>query len=586
MSDTDAAQTTIGAYPMKACEYASFLDHAPFSKGEPRDEVDLMNQRRADRGRAYEITVFDELKATFGEDCVVIALTADERELPFAERLRLLQAKTLEAMRDGVRLICGGSLRESAPSAPGVFRTGDPDVLVLQQSDTLTGNATYLPVDVKNHKTLAKRAKLFARRAVVADLSKDPRTADFAQGLGLDPDNRRKDGLQLAHYTRMLEAMGFHPGAAQQWGGVIGSDPTTLGPQVTWIDMAEVKSGETLLSTYDASFKVRLEAIQNAQAGVRYPQTSAAGVRAGRFGKRECGDCGRRTVCKDDAGEEDASFLLTVGRPNRGGWEYLADQGAISVTALADLSVASHDGDYTAAAQQVGGKVVPLAEVVERARMHRDGELLRLLPSTPPPVPAFDVEIDFDIEWDEDQLVYQWGAVVRRDQDLTTETYEHSRYEFGPQTKAEADALAARFFANLDVIVAEAQAAGRSVGLFHWTPPEEWQTTKFIGENLTDRYGAGLIHDLQLWARQAYFSRDGFSLKKIAPACGFEWDVTDAGGDMSMVKIDEYRTSPDAAVREAAKQWLLSYNEADCRAQSRIRDVLRATPQLVAEPQV
>lgn len=582
MSETTTIAIDIGAYPMKSCPFHAYLSHAEFSRDAPIDEVDLMTSRRGERGREFEATVFIALKETFGDDCVVIALTAQESGLPWDEQQRIRRERTTQAMDEGAAVICCGALRDRTAVEGTLFRTGDPDVLVRQTSDA-DGATSYIPVEVKNHKTVETKKRQFARRSPIGNMLVDPRTAGFAHQLGWIPGYRTKDGLQLAHYTRVLEALGRHPGEGRRWGGVIGADPSPQGLQVTWVDLDEVNRGASVLGTYDAAFEIRVEAIRQAQAGTRYPAASAEGVLAGRFGKAECGGCGRRTVCKEDAGPDDASFKLTVGRPNRGGWEYLYAHGAGSINSLAALSVADHEAGYDAASAQRGSKPPPLMEVVERARMHRDGELLRLVTPTAT-VPTFDVEIDFDIEWDEDQLVYLWGAIVRREQDPSTETFEHARYEFAEQTHADAEALAARFFANLDTVIDDANAAGKTIGLFHWTPPEQWQTGKFLGETLSDRYGAELVHDLQIWVKNTYFSRDGFSLKKIAPACGFAWTVDEAGGDMSMVMVDQFRTSPDPAEREAAKAWLLSYNEADCRAQSAIRDHLGALPHVVSAP--
>ncbi|MET3960902.1 putative RecB family nuclease [Marmoricola sp. OAE513] len=593
MTTTSATRSaTLSAYAAKTCGFQVYLDNAPFSRDLPRDARDLMTAGRAEQGRTFEAAVFEKLQSVHGSDCVVVTLTEDELRLSYTAQRAVRRERTLQAMDDGTAIICGGALDDVLPQSfalDGVdtldlLRTGDPDVLVRQTDGPA---ATYLPVDVKNHKTLKDRKRgPFARTSPVSSLHTGTAGAGEATDLGWDPSYRVKDGLQLAHYTRVLETLGRHPGPDQRLGGVIGADAPLDDLTVSWLDLDETVRGDSVLGRYDREFSARVDAVRAAVGQTRYESGSVEGVRSGRFGKAECSGCSRQTVCRADAGPDDVSFLFTVGRPNGAAWDYLYGHGAATPHGLASLDVLRHNDDYEAAARSGGGKAVALREVVERARMHRDDELLRRHPGTPAvPVPTFDLEIDFDIEWDSAGIVYQWGASVRTGQDNTTESYDaESRYRFETMTRPEAEALAVEFFDNLDRVVEQAESDGLTVGLFHWTSPEQWQTAKFLGERLTERYGEARVLDLKQWVESSYFSRDGYSLKKVAPACRFDWNLPGAGGDMSMVMIDQFRFPATPADKAAAEEWLLRYNSADCRAQAKIRDYLRDLPEVVTAP--
>ena len=77
-----------------------------------------------------------------------------------------------------------------------------------------------------------------------------------------------------------------------------------------------------------------------------------------------------------------------------------------------------------------------------------------------------------------------------------------------------------------------------------------------------DRYAC----DLWAWVKRRFVSPDGYSLKVIAPLCGFGWRDGDAGGAQSELwYADQLGGSTDQ------RQRLLDYNEDDVRAQAAIR---------------
>ena len=169
---------------------------------------------RIDEGNAFEAAVFAELAEAHPG---ALHLGDDVGE---EERL----AATTKAMAGVVELILGGRLPVDEPGR----RTGRPDVLV-RAGTRPDGSATYVPVEVKHHKTLAPRERESQEPGTVSDLA-----APSLPAAQPDPAwvvrSLRGDALQLAHYHRMLEACGR--AAGEPWGGVIGKER-----RVAWIDL-------------------------------------------------------------------------------------------------------------------------------------------------------------------------------------------------------------------------------------------------------------------------------------------------------------------------------------------------------------
>jgi predicted RecB family nuclease len=72
--------------------------------------------------------------------------------------------------------------------------------------------------------------------------------------------------------------------------------------------------------------------------------------------------------------------------------------------------------------------------------------------------------------------------------------------------------------------------------------------------------------DLLAWTKERFESPNGYSLKAIAPLCGFNWRDDDPGGLQSEIWYEEMLTGADEMM-----QRLLEYNEDDVAAQKAIR---------------
>ncbi len=208
----------LGAYAAKQCPVRiqnDFLPLVPTLKWVPSPE----DQARLDAGIAFERNMFADI-ALLHPTAVVV-----DPQLAKSDAI----AMTMRAMGGGAPLILGGWLPDDVEGG----RKGRPDILI-------NAGRGYLPADVKHHFTL-KRAKV--RSANVSFLASPDERLD-AMGWTATA-HRYEDGLQLAHYTRMLQACGYHPGSEQLWGAVLGTTQLEAAPGqdpelvFVWHDLAE-----------------------------------------------------------------------------------------------------------------------------------------------------------------------------------------------------------------------------------------------------------------------------------------------------------------------------------------------------------
>lgn len=396
----------------------------------------------------------------------------------------------------------------------------------------------------------------------------------------------RDDALQLAHYTRMLQELGFHPTSgpvadpALLIGGIIGTSDLTelLGEErgITWYDLAapvertysasapDHTKLRSPLERYDHEFGFRVQVAEAARAGRELVRP---------FRIAECHTCEWFDYCAQVVGADDASFALETGHLNVRQWQYLygqvGDDNNLTVEQLAGVDPACHTDAFS---DQSVGTTAPhkrLADAVRRAAMTLTATDLEPLGPNWPAVPAADIEVDFDIEWDTAGLIYQWGLRIRDGQDDSSARYQPI-VSFEPLGEEIEEALANEFADRIHQLCVEAARTGRSVAVFHWSDPERSRTRKFPRvEAVLDAVAV----DLYKWFKDQFFARTSMSIKRVASLFGFQWGVDDADGFMSQLKIDVARS--DGPEAQAAQAWCLSYNEADVAAQAAIRDGLR-----------
>lgn len=547
-------QVRLGGYPAKQCARLIHNQYVPGLAAPAPPPPELL--ARFEAGVVFERRVVDEIRARYGdsERLVLLADCADRDEN---------RRRTVAAMTAGADMIVGGSL----PDVNG--RTGLPDVLIRQRDG-------YLPVDIKNHRTL-KPAK---GSGIEVSALTAPDQRQTHPGYSNRGDRWRDDAMQLAHYTRMLQELGLHPAGGPNIAGIIGtSELTSLAGDelgITWYDLDEEQiitysaSGpdnrrkRSALQRYDHEFGFRLRVAQAALDGAEL-------VRPYRI--TDCGTCEWFEYCAAVAGADDASFAIETGPLNVREWQYLyencGDGSALSVAQLAAVDTAAHEAAFRI--QSVGTQQphARLAAVVKRAGMTCAGIDFVPHQDPPPPVPTAGIEVDFDIEWDLDARIYQWGLRIRDGQDDSTARYEPV-VSFDPLDDAAEIVLAEEFAARIRALRDRADREAKSLLIFHWHTPETSRTRKFAAVKAALH---GLTFDLCKWFTAAYFARTSSSLKSIAPLFGFHWDVDAPGGLTSQVMIDAAREG--GAQADEARQWCLRYNECDVAAQAAIRDGLR-----------
>jgi predicted RecB family nuclease len=589
-----------GAYVAKRCPMRVQLDVLQPTTPLP---VSPELQQRFDDGNRFEAEVVARLRDVAAEDWVFV-----DEEDPAA------QAQTLEAVDAGAAVIVGSHL----PADDLGKRSGKPDLLVRHGDG-------YVPVDVKNHRTLEVRQGASARTSPLAAPTPD------AAGDQADQALRRKkeDALQLAHYRRMLESAGRSAG--RSLGGIIGTELV-----VTWYELdvpmwrTPAKSDgrkikrRTTLENYDFEFGFRLDiaAAAHDHAGDPTRELLVVPVRCG-----DCPECPWRDYCDERlrAGSGDPSLLPHVGyRP----WRALRDVGITDRTGVAAL-------DFTTA--RLGADGVDLAKVLERsagvetttpmadlmkrapkqlARLKERGigtagdaleqldaatarlggagflpeailnaraalgaaDVYRRPTSEVVAVSRGDLELDIDME-SYDDLVYLWGVHVhdRSGTGLAEEGYLPFE-TWAPLDVAEEARLFARFWSWLSKLRQCADAGGHSLRCYVWSQAAE--NTKMRnaskGTELAPEVERLIASDqwvdlLEVFER-GWTTGGANGLKEIAPLAGHRWGVTDPGGGQSMVR---YARAVEGAStegeRDDARQWLRDYNRGDVEATLAIR---------------
>ena len=542
-------QICLGAYPAKRCARATHYMFSP--KPPPRTEPDADALALREQGVLFEEEITGILAGVPG----TVVLDSEDG---WAKTVKA----TVDAMRRRVPVIVGGRLPNTDT------RKGAPDVLVM----TVDG---YVPVDIKSHGTRNDSP----RKSLMVSSFGTPAQRHSVKGLSDSWDRWYDDGLQLAHYTRMLQELGFHAGDGHLIGGVIGrSEFSEFGGcpwLIVWLDLDSPckdtysASSEThrakrsLLERYDHEFGFRLKVAEAARRGEELVRT---------FHISECSGCEWRDYCAENAPENDASFAIGIELPSAQQWRQIYDTGVKSIADLAALDPDSQPENWGKRTTRTGrgeGGGDAWAKLIRRARLVEDGRHFEPLDGDWPEVPSADVEIDFDLEWD-DTGIYLWGLRVRQGQDGSTADYKsHSVYSFDPNV--DDTELAAEVAKRLRAIIAEADANGQTVKVFHWSHPERTRTERF--PDLVEVLHP-LLYDLGVWFKENFLSARGWSIKYVAPLFDFHWAVESAGGLNSMEKIKIARgEGPEA---EAARDWLLRYNECDVAAQAAIRDGIRA----------
>lgn len=557
----------LGGYAAKRCA------RRIHNEWDPAIEANLLPvpaevEARFAAGRDFEVSVRRELAATLGERCLIL----DEG----TKRDEAL-AVTVRAMDDGVDVIVGGWLPDDLPGG----RTGRPDLLL--RVSAVGERPTYVAGDIKWHLT----TKPSVRGAWSYSTLAQPQTVLTEPGRAARVADRFDDHIQLAHYARMLQAAGRAPDSDAVMGFIIGADPSPNPDQgayaLTWLDLgipvfatfsrSQAVRKRSALERYDHEHDFRLKVAERARQRSGAPQDPPPLVVP--IITDECDVCPWHDYCRDLLGPDAASAILEAGRLDVREWRALAGLGIETAQDLAalDLEDEAWWSTYLPEVTHQPRAQERLIKAVTRARMALAGVRLERTTTGPIDVPRADVEIDFDIEWDTDNRVFLWGAL------LTDAANPDGTYvaftELDPLDEDGEHALGLAFLEWLRARIGQAQKSGQIVRVFHYSHPETSHLVRVFGEEVADVLP--LFVDLLPIVRANFTGVAGLSIKQVAPEFGFHWRDDDPGGLQAQTWLDQARAADEAARAQLTTR-LLQYNEDDVRATAALRAGLRKAP--------
>ena len=447
------------------------------------------------------------------------------------------------------------------------LRVSRPDLLI-KVGTSETGYPVWAPVDIKSHNPLVENKS----NNITKWPDFDPEKAEVVKSRLND-----EDALQLAHYLRHLQSLGLTDGSA--WAGVLGKDMNFI----AWANLEALTLGkESALTVYELAFaeavKIKNQAIARESDPALAPVTIARRV-------SECVTCEMRKICR----AEMEAF----------------DNGSGHVTLLSDVTAGKAatnlPGIESIAELAKATSLNPAGmKAVTRAKVWRSKFPVLLDPSKEFKVPSFDIEIDIDLENSqaavqeaglEDSLgrdvLYMYGFGIHdRTENPDWRLVKINCIDDYSGTDESEFMILSQMWNRLETEVAKAEAAGKTIGIFHYSPYEKrwWKDFTRVhavqpGTPTLDRVERFMNkYFVDLWpiAKEVALPVTGYSIKALAPLAGFDWEVDAAGGSNSIVK---YQTaiSPDSTDQEKsdAIKWLRDYNRDDVKATFAVREYLR-----------
>jgi predicted RecB family nuclease len=519
------------------------------------------------------------------------------------------QTATRAALDRGDKIIVNGWL----PADEVHGRIGRPDLLVKVDDG-------YLPVEVKLH---------LLSQAGNGTLESSPLDAPFPRSSRSEVGLRLRkgsiwvnDAMQLMHYRRILEHLGYAGSADGLLGGVIDGSQS-----LWWIDLdAAVARDQTSIGDlYDRRFEERMELAMATVA--RNEDRSLPRARAPWWHK-DCETCPYSELCHDELSITDDVSLVRWVSP-----EVLKALRGAGITTRRDL--AGLDLGVTDLSERLRDTTMPLPVVIDRARsaepsalledvvgsrmgvrrhiasagfvtaadlLGRDATTLSLVPSVldlgrlvrrarahlaggvvlqvdPEQLDASraDVEIDVDME-SYNHATYLWGAYVSttRPIDGIEEGYR-AFVTFDPLTPESEAQLFADFWKWLSSLRALAMTAQCSLRVYcFWKPAEEGQMVRAAttgGDGIPSVralrrfFSSSEWVDLHQLAKDQLVTQGPLGLKVLAGIAGFSWRDEDPSGEASIGWYEEATRDGSSAARER----LLTYNEDDVLATRALR---------------
>ena len=500
-----------------------------------------------------------------------------EKELTTAEALINSTAQII--IGAWISSVCEEKIAEltGKATASDTDRVSRPDLLV-RLGESADGKPRWAPVDIKSHDPIEdnKSSKLYLAK-----------WDSFLPTDGLEIVSRLKldDATQLAHYNEHLRNLGL--ASDEGYVGVIGRDIETI----VWAKLSETalglggkdgNAGTDYLVKFDAAKQV----VTNALARQKDPSLPPAAYSAlegdTKFG---CGACTFQIICERELENHDGGaghVTLLAGVTKNVQSKYFPD-----ITSIRELAA-------------VAGLPKPAEKFQAQAQAKLFNKAILLDPDKDFLIPEFDIEIDIDLEnslsaFQDNGLnevegkdrVYLYGFGIHdraSNKDWRSATFD-SFSDYSNTEEGEYQLLL-KMWNFLKDQVSNAEAAGKTIGIFHYSTHEKTWWRNFA-RNHESKPGVptldeveGFIRDYfeDLWAyaKQVALGTPGYGIKKLAPKAGFNWKVEDPGGALSLLKYkDAVDPNKSPAEQKESIEWLYSYNLDDVRATFAVRDFLR-----------
>ncbi len=557
----------LGAYAAKQCPVRLFRQYDPTEDAvaaPPDDDL----QQLFDDGIAFESAIVAEIVSLHPDGTVAVIPGRDELD---HDARRALTHQALDAATP----VISGALMEPDIDAQ---RLGEIDILVATgRTVSSSGKAEYRAVDVKSHRCTTYLADVDDIDPDVTDLHLiEPHPVT-----GVEPRYREDDCLQLAHYHRLLQALGHAEPDDEQHevrGGILGSEGVVAWfdlQRAQWSTITPQEHGDTIgfhrrgrstkrttLDRYDFEFAFRVKVVDAALTRVdRSIEPIVEPVKV-----KECERCDWREVCDADLRErDDVSLVKSVGYPE---WRVHRFMGIDTCTQLAALDPDEAVGRYAQ---------TPLTEHAIRNQISEARSAVAGTPIVRPDwdasmIPRGDLEIDLDME--NADRVYLWGALLTKvpnDWPEAAGTYRPF-VSFEPLDDPGERAIAADLMEWLTELIERSERAGLVVRIYFYSGVEITKLRSIVpSPELEALVSSDAWVDLLPLMKRKFWSNWGHGLKVTAQASGFSWRDDDPGGYASM---QWYRDAMADVDRETNIARILEYNEDDCRATAALRDPL------------
>ncbi len=571
----------LGAYAARSCAVKTHNAFDPAVPTLSRDVDDALTEL-FEGGQQFEDDVAVRLAAAAPGRVIDLRGAA---ELP----AQVQAGACAEAMAGGADLIIGGLL----PRDPVHHRSGRSDALV-RGADRVDGRPGYHVLEIKMHKIHERKKPTVQPRPnnslLVSRFDRPaPGFADEIPGYGFRLTSRDTDLLQLAHYQRMLQDLGFAaPG--RPLAGLIGTDDWMDSGLITWMDLDEPllrtfsRSGaqgwtaRSALERYDHEHAFRVDvariAVRQDADGSAAPEPLVRPIVTD-----ECSRCEWWDHCRSQLPADDVSLRIGKGALDVREIATLRAHGIDTVADLAGVDLDRLFEWYLPEVTHRAGAKERLRQAARRARLIMSGARFERITTGPIAVPAASVEIDFDIETTADGCIYLWG--FRSHAGGSTEGSYQPFVEFADLDGDGELALAVRALGWLR------QQSDRYADLrvYHYSGFEVAALRRLAVEHPDEPllvwaldFAASAFCDLFPLVKQNWFGVDGVGLKPVATgAAGFSWRDDDAGGLNSTRWFVDAVHAESAEQRQLARARVLNYNEDDVAATAAVRAWLRSS---------